>query len=143
MERHGSNVSVKNKLIGPGTSVVFGRRRSGTLRCGWMSGVTCTKEATHGDLHADGGACERGGCSSRLLETSQVPRATAGSRVNLHEHACDPKWVMCHAAVMVVLDRESAQDGVVAQPLRDKSLQVNNGSRPKDRYKQRGVTTRR
>ena len=68
-----------------------------------------------------------------LLETSQVRRATAGSRVNLHEHACDAKWVMCHAAVMVVLDRESAQDGVVAQPLREKSLQVNNGPR----YKQR------
>ena len=57
--------------------------------------------------------------------------------MNLHEHACDAKWVMCHAAVMVVLDRESAQDGVVAQPLREKSLQVNNGPRPKDRYKRR------
>ena len=147
MECLESNVSVKNNLIGPSTSVVFGSRRSATLRCGWMSGVTCTREATHGDVHADGGARDpsvritrieaRGGCSSRLLEASQVRRATAGSRVNLHERACDAKWVMCHAAVMVVLDRESAQEGVVAQPLREKSLKVNNGPRPKDRYKQR------
>ena len=57
--------------------------------------------------------------------------------MNLQEHACDAKWVMCHAAVTVVLDRESAQDGVVAQLLREKSLQVNNVPRPKDRYKQR------
>ena len=48
---HGSNVSVKNKLIGPSTSVVFGSRRSA-----WMSGVICTREATHGDVHAGGGA---------------------------------------------------------------------------------------
>ena len=34
--------------------------------------------------------------------------------MNLHEHACGAKWVVCHAAVMVVVDRESAQDGVVA-----------------------------
>ena len=98
-----------------------------TLRCGWMSEVTCTREATHGDVYADGGARDpsviitrieaRGGCSSRLRETLlQVRRATAGSRVNLHEHACDAKWVVCHAAVTVVLDRESAQEGVVAQP---------------------------
>ena len=116
MECHGSNVSVKNKLIGPSTSVVFGSRRSATLRRAWMSGVTCTREATHGDVHADGGARDpsvsitrteaRGGCSSRLLETSRLRRATARSRVNLHEHACDAKWMMCHAAVMVVLERE-------------------------------------
>ena len=147
MECHGSNVSVKNKLIGPSTSVVFGSRRSATLRCGWMSGVTCTREATHGDVYADGGARDpsvritrieaRGGCSSRLLETSPVRRATVGSRVNLHEHACDAKWVVCHAALTIVLDRESAQDGVVAQPSREQNLQVNNGLRPKDRYKQR------
>ena len=113
LECHGSNVSVKNKLIGPSTSVVFGSRRSATLRC--------TREAAHGDVYADGGALDpsvritrievRGGRSSRLLETSRVRRETAGSRVNLHEHSCDAKWVMCHAAVMVVLDRESAQDG--------------------------------
>ena len=125
-ECHGSNESVKNKLIGPSTSVVFWSRRSATLRCGWMSGVTCTREATHGDVYADGGARDpsviitrieaRGGCSSRLRETLQVRRATAGSRVNLHEHACDAKWVVCRAAVTVVLDRESAQEGVVAQP---------------------------
>ena len=62
-----------------------------------------------------------------------------GAGVNLHEHACDAKWVVRHAAVTVVLDREreSAQDGVVAQPLRERSLQVNNGPRPKNRYKQR------
>ena len=116
MECHGSNVSVKNKLIGPSTSVVFVSRRSATLRCGWLSGVTCTREATHGDVYADGGARDpsvritrteaRRGCSSRMLETSQVRRATAGSRVNLHEHACDAKWVVRHAAVTVVLDRE-------------------------------------
>ena len=29
--------------------------------------------------------------------------------VNLREHACDAKWVMCHAAVKVVLDRECAR----------------------------------
>ena len=47
------------------------------------------------------------GCSSRLLETStKVRRATTGSMVNVHEHACDAKWVVCHAAVTVVLDRE-------------------------------------
>ena len=46
MECHGSNVSVKNKLIGPSTSVVFGSRRSATLRAGWMSGEICTREAT-------------------------------------------------------------------------------------------------
>ena len=79
--------------------------------------MTCTREATHGDVYADGGASDpsvritrieaRGGCSSRLLETSQVRRATAGSRVNLHEHARDAKWVVCHAAVTVVLVRES------------------------------------
>ena len=90
MECHGSDVSVKNKLIGPSTSVVFGSRRSATLRCCWMS-----------DVNADGGARDpsvritrteaRGGCSSRLLETSRVRRATAGSRVNLHEHARDAK----------------------------------------------------
>ena len=56
MECHGSNVSIKNKLIGPSTSVVFGSGRSATLRCGWMSGLTCTRDATHGDVHADGGA---------------------------------------------------------------------------------------
>ena len=125
----------------------FGSRRSATLRCGWMSGLTCTRDATHGDVYAEGGARDpsvriarpeaRGVCSSRLLETTRVPRATAGSRVNLHEHARDAKWAVCHAAVMVVLDRESAQDGVVAKPLRKKSLQVNNGSRPKDWYNQR------
>ena len=113
------NVSVKNKLIGPSTSVVSGSRRGATLRCGWVSGVTCTRDATHGDVYADGGARDpsvriarietRGRCSSRLLETSLVRRATAGSRVNLHEHACDAKWVMCHAAVMVVWDRECAR----------------------------------
>ena len=54
-----------------------------------------------------------------------------------HEHARDAKWVMCLAAVMVVLDRESAQDGVVVQLLHEKSLQVNNGPRPKDQHKQR------
>ena len=57
--------------------------------------------------------------------------------MNLHELACDAMWVMCHAAVMVVLDRQSAQDGVVAKPLREKNLQVNNGPRSKDWYKQR------
>ena len=72
MECHGSNVSVKNKLIGPSTSVVFGSRGSATLRRGWMSEVTCTKEATHGDVCADGAARDpsvritrteaRGGC---------------------------------------------------------------------------------
>ena len=137
----------KNKLIGPSTSVVFGSRRSATLRCGWMSGVTCRREATHGDVYGDGVARDpsvritrieaRGGCSSRSLETSQVRRATAGSRVNLHEHACDAKWVVRHAALTVVLDRESAQDGVVAQLLREKSLRGNNGPRLKDWYKQR------
>ena len=133
MECHGGNVSFQNKLIGPSTSVVFGSRRSATLRCGWMSGVICTREAAHGDVYADGGARDpsvritrikaRGGCSSRLLEKSHVRRATAGSRVNLRYHAFYAKWVMCHAAVTVVLDRESAQDGVVAQPLHE-SLQV-------------------
>ena len=105
MEYHGSNVSLKKKLIGPSTNVVFGSRRSAALRCGWMSGVTCTREATHGDVYADGGARDpsvritrteaRGGCSSRLLETSRVRRATAGSRVNLHEHAREAKWAVC------------------------------------------------
>ena len=147
MECHGSNVSVKNKLIGLSTSVVFGSRRSATVRCCWMSGVIGTKEATHGDVHADGGVRDppirstrieaRGGCLNRLLETSRVCRATAGSSVNLQVHACDAMWVMCHAAVTVVLDRESTQDGVVAQLVREKSLQVNNGLRPEDRYKQR------
>ena len=90
MESHGSNVRVKNKLIGPDASVVFGSRRSATLRCGWKSGVTCTREATNGDVYAEGGARDpsikitrveaKGGCSSRLLETSQVQRATAGSK---------------------------------------------------------------
>ena len=85
--------------------------------------MSCTREATHGDVHADGGARDpsvtitrieaRGGCSSRLPETSPVQRATAGTRVNLHEHACDAKCVVCHAAVKIVLVRESAQDGVV------------------------------
>ena len=78
-----------------------------------------------------------------MLETSHVRRATAGSRVNLHEHACDAKWVVCHAAVTVVLDRESAQEGVVAQPLREKNLQVNNGLRPNDPVQTTKVTTRR
>ena len=50
----------------------------------------------------------------------------------MHEHARDAKWVMGHADVMVVLDRESAYDGVVAQPSREKSLQINNGPRPKN-----------
>ena len=119
MECHGSNVSVKNKFIGPSTSVVFGSRRSATVRCCWMSGVIGTKEATHGDVHADGGVRDppirstrieaRGGCLNRLLETSRVCRATAGSRVNLQVHACDAMWVMCHAAVTVVLDRECAR----------------------------------
>ena len=106
-ECHGSNVNIKNKLIGPSTSLVFGSRRNATLRRGWMSGVTCTRErrmvtstqteelAIHPfELHA---------------ETSQVRRATTGRRVNLHEHACDTKWVVRHAAVMVVLDRECAR----------------------------------
>ena len=84
-----------------------------------MSGVTCTREATH------------------VTSTQTGRRAAAGSRVNLHEHARDAKWAVCHAAVMVVFDRESAQDGVVAQPLREKSLQVNRGPRPKDWYNQR------
>ena len=56
MECHGSNVSVKNKLIGQSTSALFRRRRSATLRCGCMSGVTCTREAMHGDVYADGAA---------------------------------------------------------------------------------------
>ena len=133
-ESHGSNVSVKNKLIGPSTSAIIGSRRRATLRCGWMSGLTCAREATKGDVYADGRARDPSvritrieairGCSSRLLETSQVRRATAGSKVNLHEHACDAKWVVCHAAMMVVLDRESAQDGAVVQLSREKSLQV-------------------
>ena len=50
--------------------------------------------------------------------------------MNLHEHASDAKWVVCHAAVTVVLDRERVQDGVVAQPSREKTLQVNPNQRP-------------
>ena len=77
-----------------------------------MSGVTCTREATHGDVYSDETARDpsvrstrtkaRGGCSSRLLETSQVRRATVESRVNLHERARDAKWAVCDAAVMLV-----------------------------------------
>ena len=94
----------RGRFIGPSIGVVFGSRRSATLRCGWMSVVTCTREDTHGDVYAEGGGRNpsritrieaRGRVSSRLLETSQVRRATAGSRANLHEHACDAKWVMC------------------------------------------------
>ena len=132
MECHGSNVSVKNKLIGPSTS--FWEQKKGNTEV-QLDVWSDLHEATHGDVYADGGArdpsvritrIEAKGCSSRLLETSQIRRATVGSRVNLHEHACDAKWVVCHSAVTVVLDRESVQDGVVAQPLREKILQVNN-----------------
>ena len=104
MDCHGCNVSVGRGFIGPSIGVVFGSRRSATLRCGWMSVVTCTREDTHGDVYADGGGRNpsritrieaRGRVSSRLLKTSQVRRATAGSRANLNEHGCDAKWVMC------------------------------------------------
>ena len=76
------------------------------------------------------------------LETSQVRRATAGSRVNLHEHACDAKWVVCHAAVTVALDRESAQDGVVAQSFTRKELAGKQRAPTQGPVQTAGVTTR-
>ena len=127
-------MSVKSKRMGQSTGVVCGSRRSATLRCGWMSGVTCTRVATHGIVNADGGTSRsiRQNYTHRgernmfvCLRHHKSDARLLGSTVNLHEHACDAKWVMCHAAVMVVLDRESAQDGVVALAFTRKELAGN------------------
>ena len=149
MECHGSNTSAKNKLVGPSTSVVFGvqRKCNAAMRVVWLERLAQEKRRIV-DVHADGRARDPsvrrthtegerrifkpfvcGHRQSDALSLSAGWTCTRRGYVTPSEAVCGAAWTLYGECVWGRRRSPSFTRG--------KSLQVDNGPRPKNPCKQR------